>query len=262
VILLGLLGWPVAHSLSPAMQHAALRALGLDGTYTAFAVPPDRLADAVRGAAALGFTGLNVTLPHKEAALALCAPDPLARRVGAVNTLVFQGDGIQGLNTDVHGFARLAEEAGARIAGARALVLGAGGAARAVAAALLDGGAAVTVASRSARRVRIDGETIACVPWEAIGPALAGTDLLVDATPRGIAGGEAIDLTPLPAAATVLDLAARASTPLVDAARARGLAAQAGLAMLLHQGGRALEAWTGRPAPIDAMRAALPFAPG
>src|SRR5207244_3546555 len=120
---LGVIGWPIAHSRSPAMQTAGLRALGLDWDYAPIAVEPERLAELVRRAPADGFRGLNVTIPHKEAALALCAPDPLAAEVGAVNTLVFDGAQARGHNTDVHGFHMLMAEAGAAPDG-RAVVLG------------------------------------------------------------------------------------------------------------------------------------------
>src|SRR3954462_4159660 len=100
----GVIGWPIEHSKSPAMQNAGLRALGLDGTYTKLPVRPDQLPMAIRGAQALGYRGLNVTIPHKEVALGLCEPDALAREVGAVNTLVYEGDRVLGFNTDVHGF--------------------------------------------------------------------------------------------------------------------------------------------------------------
>src|SRR5262245_18592903 len=104
---LGVVGWPVGQSESPAMQTAALQALGLDLHYTSFAVPPSRLARAIEGAQALGLRGLNITIPHKEAAVALCSPDPLALEVGAVNTISFDDDRIAGSNTDVHGFRML-----------------------------------------------------------------------------------------------------------------------------------------------------------
>src|SRR5256885_4554235 len=132
---LGVVGWPVAQSKSPIMQNAALHALRLPFHYAPFAVPPDKLARAVDGAMALGIRGLNITIPHKERALALCEADPLALEVGAVNTLVFEDDRVRGLNTDVHGFRMLMMEAGVK-PGTRALILGGGGAARAVVAAL------------------------------------------------------------------------------------------------------------------------------
>src|SRR5690348_11338837 len=129
---LGVIGWPIAHSRSPEMQNAGLKALGLDWTYVKLAVPPPKIVSAGHGPAALGFRGLNVTIPHKETVLALCEPDALAREVGAVNTLAFEGDRVLGYNTDVHGFRMLLGETGVAPVG-RVLILGAGGAARAVA---------------------------------------------------------------------------------------------------------------------------------
>lgn len=255
----GLLGWPVAHSHSPAMHNAALAALGIDLRYVAHAVEPERLAEVVRAAAPLGVRGLNVTIPHKEAVLACSEPDVLAREVGAVNTLIYDGGRIRATNTDVHGFTMLLAEAGVDPSG-RVVVLGAGGAARAVVAALRPRARALTLVSRSARGVRVGGADVEVVPWEpaALARLLAGADLLVDATPRGLDPALApLDLAPLPAHAAVVDLVVRRETTLLAEARARGLRAASGEAMLLHQGARSLELWTGRSAPLEIMRAAL-----
>jgi shikimate dehydrogenase len=290
---LGVIGWPVAHSHSPAMQNAALAALGLDWVYGAFPVAPEALAQAVAGACALGFVGLNVTVPHKVAALRLCRPDALAERVGAVNTLVFPtepGGETRGLNTDVHGFRRLIAEAGLFAEGGtrghgrplRAAILGAGGAARAVAVALGDEGVETHVVRRGAGRIELPGLELEHHDFAAAALAalLPTVDLLVDTTPRGLgprpdnegAAGHLPDLAPAPASALtspeqevrllprhalVVDLVVRRETPLVAAARTRGLRACTGAAMLLHQGAAALEAWTGRAAPLAVMRAAL-----
>lgn len=259
--LLGVVGWPVAHSLSPAMQGAALEALGLDWSYGAFAVAPERLAEAVRGAAALGFVGLNLTIPHKEAALALSRPDGEALRAGAVNTLIFDGDAVPlGLNTDVYGFRMLLAGQGGLGSGMRVALLGAGGAARAAALVLVDAGAEVIVVSRSDRRISVDGRSLPRVAWDAasLSRLLPTVDLLVDATSRGLdPDAPRLDLAALRPHAVVLDLVVRRSTPLTDGARSRGLRAATGEEMLLHQGARALEAWCDRPAPIEVMRAAL-----
>jgi shikimate dehydrogenase len=253
--LLGVIGWPIAHSKSPAMQNAAIHALGLDYAYLAFAVEPSRLGAAIEGARAFGVRGLNVTIPHKEAALALCAPDELALRVGAINTLVFDDDAIRGTNTDVHGFMRLAAESSAKLDG-RAVVIGAGGAARAVVAALQPTARELIVIGRTPRQLTVGGQRYATIPWDPI--HLADTDLLVDATPRGLDDSLAPpDLSPLPPTAVVLDLVVRRETRLLHAARARGLVAATGAAMLLHQGAAAFERWTGRPAPVEVMRRAL-----
>jgi shikimate dehydrogenase len=256
---LGVIGWPVAHSKSPAMQAAALQALGLDGEYVAQAVAPDELALFVEHAAAHGFRGVNVTIPHKEAALKLCAPDELAARVGAVNTLVFDGGAAKGYNTDVYGFQQLAKEMSAPLDGGVIVLLGAGGAARAVAHAV-HGHGKVAIVSRTPRSFVVDGVAMTVTPWsdDLLAKLLARADVLVDATPRGLDDASpAIDLSPLPAHAIVLDLVVARDTALTKAAKARGLQAAAGASMLVHQGARALELWTGKSAPVDIMRKAL-----
>src|SRR3954447_3454506 len=185
---LGVIGWPIAQSKSPAMQNAGLRALGLDWSYVKLPVRPDQLTAAIRGAQALGFRGLNVTIPHKEAVLGLCEPDPLAREVGAVNTVIFESDRVLGFNTDVHGFRMLLAETGVQ-PGGRALILGAGGAAKAVAMGLLTAGHRdIRVMSRRAVPMIVQSELIPSLRWDeaALAIELAATDLLIDATPRGL----------------------------------------------------------------------------
>jgi shikimate dehydrogenase len=239
------------------MQNAGLGALGLAGEYRAYDVAPADLPAFVAGARARGLRGLNVTIPHKEAALALCQPDELARRVGAVNTLVFDADATRGGNTDVHGFERLLAVAGAPGSG-RVVVLGAGGAARAVIAALAGRARELVLVSRRAEPLVIDGRAWPGTPWNRLFDALYEAELLVDTTPRGLdAQAAPIDLAPLPAHAVVVDLVVARETRLTADARARNLRAATGVEMLLHQGARALELWTGRPAPLDAMREAL-----
>lgn len=239
------------------MQTAALQALGLDWEYAAHAVAPDELGQFVTHAPDKGFRGVNVTIPHKEAALKLCAPDELAARVGAVNTLVFDGE-VKGYNTDVHGFVEWAREAGATLEGT-AVLLGAGGAARAVAAAL-HGKAKLAIVARTPRSFAVDGQALTVTPWDegTLAKLLARADLVVDATPRGLdPAAPALDLSPLPAHAVVLDLVVARQTALTRAAAARGLKASTGAPMLVHQGARALELWTGKPAPLEVMRRAL-----
>lgn len=256
---LGVIGWPIAHSKSPPMQTAALQALGLDGEYLAQAVAPDELENFFRHAPTHGFAGVNVTIPHKERALALCAPDELATRVGAVNTVAFDaGGGSRGFNTDVHGFIELAREAGASLDGT-AVLLGAGGAARAVVMAMHGRGKLALVA-RTPRSLVVAGQPLTLTPWNeaVLAKLLARADLLIDSTPRGLDPTlPPIDLSPLPAHAVVLDLVVARDTALTRAARARGLKGATGAAMLLHQGARALELWTSKPAPVEIMRAAL-----
>jgi shikimate dehydrogenase len=255
---LAIIGWPISHSKSPPMQTAALAALGIEGEYTAHAVAPDELAQFVEHAPSKGFRGVNVTIPHKEAALKLCTPDELAARVGAVNTLVFEGGKVAGYNTDVHGFLEMARELGAPLDGT-VVMLGAGGGARAVAHAV-HGKGKLAIVARTPRDFRVDDVAMTVTPWndEVLAKLLPRADVLVDATPRGLDPNAApIDLSPLPAHAVVLDLVVARDTALTAAAKARGLKAAAGGAMLVHQGARALELWTGKPAPLDAMRKAL-----
>ena len=264
----GILGWPVAHSRSPAMQEAAFRACGVDARYVRFPVRPEALGDAVRGLRALGIAGANVTVPHKEAVGAhLDAVDAFARRLGAVNTIVREGDRLEGRNTDAPGLVRSLEEAGLQLDGKRALVLGAGGAARAAVAGLEDAGATVRVAARrpaQAERLLVDLESDGqALAMDALEAAFAETDLLVQATSATMGehaeafaaqlpwdalkeAAAAVDLVYTPRETTVLREAARRGHPTVD-----------GLGMLVHQGALAFEAWTGHPAPLAAMRAAL-----
>jgi shikimate dehydrogenase len=256
---LAIIGWPIGHSKSPAMQSAALAALGIEGEYTAHAVAPDEVAQFIEHAPSKGFRGVNVTIPHKEVALRLSDPDELAARVGAVNTLVWDaGERPKGYNTDVHGFLEMAKEIGAPLDGT-VVMLGAGGGARAVAHAV-HGKGKLAIVARTPRDFKVDGTAMTVVPWndDVIAKLLARADVLVDATPRGLdPSAPAIDLSPLPAHAVVLDLVVARETALTQAAKARGLKAAAGGAMLVHQGARALELWTGKPAPIEAMRKAL-----
>jgi shikimate dehydrogenase len=279
----GVLGWPVAHSRSPAMQNAAFAASGIDATYVRFPVAPDALGDAIRGLRALGVAGVNVTVPHKEAVLAhLDALDESARAVGAVNTLIVSERGtIRGANTDAGGLVRALVEAGAVLAGAQALVLGAGGAARAAVAGLRGAGAHVTIAARRPEEgVRLSVPAVGLANRGALADALAMADVVVQATSATMHGGaggqgdavarafvEALPLAALRPGALVTDLVyAPRDTRLLREARARGARTLDGLAMLLHQGALAFELWTGVPAPVAAMRAALeagfPAAPG
>jgi shikimate dehydrogenase len=237
--LVALLGHPVAHSLSPRMQNAAFAARALDWTYVACDVQPDALPAAVAGLRALGFAGANVTIPHKGAVTGLCDElDDLSRRSGAVNTLVFRDGGrIVGANTDGPAVASAVDAHGAHV-----LVLGRGGAARAVAAALEGVGAAsVHLASR------------ADPDWP---PPVGDATILVNATPLR-------DEAPVPPRPhqQVVDLTYRPdgrSTALVAAARDVGCSTVVdGLEILVRQGAAAFELWTGVPAPIDVMRAAV-----
>lgn len=260
---LGVLGWPVAHSRSPAMFAAAFAATGRDGwSYQRLPVPPELFEETVRALAGSGFAGANVTIPHKAAALRLAdEAEPVAARIGAANTLTFAGDGrIGARNTDAPGLHRALAQAGADPRGRSALVLGAGGSARAAVVALLDGGASeVAVWNRTSSRARALCAVLGATAVEDPGPA----DLLVNCTAIGLAGGEGHGFESLPLALpdldafdTVADLVyGDTETALVAAARARGLRTVDGLEMLVAQGALAFEAWTGDQAPLEAMRA-------
>ncbi len=255
-MVLGILGHPVAHSLSPAMQEAALAARGLTGSYRLLDTPPEALARRLEEVRR-GYRGVNVTVPLKEAVLPLLdGVHPEARAIGAVNTVVNRGGRLIGHNTDAPGFLRSLEEAGVR--GRRALVLGAGGAARAVAYALKGAGWEVGVHNRTRSRAEALARAfgLEVVPLEAARQA----DLVVNATSVGLDDPAA---TPLPAAlfpprGFAVDLVYRPLlTRFLAEAAAAGLGTVDGLGMLLWQGALAFELWTGERAPVGAMRAAL-----
>jgi shikimate dehydrogenase len=267
--LVGLLGWPVHHSISPAMQNAAFRALNLDWAYLPLATPPESLPDALAGLKALGFRGANVTIPHKEQAiLGLDEVTPEARSLGAVNTLVVSDGKLVGHNTDVAGFLAALDNAGC--SPRRAVVLGAGGAARAAVFALLSRGATVTVANRSPQRAQGLVNTLSApslqadtCPLDTMGlrDALSRADLLVNATPVGM--WPATGATPLPSdiglhpGLTVMDLIYNPlETLLLRQARQPGAMVINGMDMLIHQGAIAFRLWTGQEAPLAVMRQA------
>ncbi|MCA1831541.1 MAG: shikimate dehydrogenase [Actinomycetota bacterium] len=259
-----IIGWPVEHSLSPAMHNAAFRDAGLDWVYVPLPVPPDAVADAIAGIRALGISGANVTMPHKRSVIEhLDEVSDDAQRIGAVNVIVRAGDRLLGANTDGQGFLRFLErEAGVQAAGANILLLGAGGAARAVGVALGDAGASVTIAARdgtsAAEACEAVGPDAKAVPFEDAPSEAAAADVIVNATPLGTAGLG----TPIPAEAIesrhlVVDLVyAPPVTPLIAAARARGARAHNGIGMLIDQAALAFELWTGTPAPLEALSAA------
>jgi shikimate dehydrogenase len=284
--LVGIIGWPVGHSLSPRMHNAAFRALGLNYVYVPLPVAPGRLEVAVRGLAGLGFRGANVTVPHKSALLPyLDELTSVARVIGAVNTLIFRSDGaLQGDNTDAYGFREDLRETGWP-AGAgsvpRALVIGAGGAARAVTHALLEEGVSVAVANRSFDKavdlcVTLGRATAQVDPSgaarlsahhfpEELAALAPAAGLIVNATSLGLRPRE----DPLPwdpavpfhPGQLVVDLAPSVAsagpTPLLAFASSHGAQVRGGLGMLVHQGARAFELWTGVKAPLEVMRGAL-----
>jgi len=262
--LAGVIGWPVAHSRSPRLHGFWLERYGIDGAYLPFAVRPEDLAAALGALPLLGLRGVNVTLPHKEAALGLCArASKAARRIGAVNTITVGEDGaLEGSNTDGFGFlAHLtASQPSFRPESGPAVLLGAGGAARAIAVALLDAGVpelrlANRTASRAAALAAELGPRVRPVAWADRAPALAGTALLVNSTTMGMSGQAPLDLdlSRLPRQAVVYDIVyVPLETPLLAAARARGNAAVDGLGMLLHQARPGFAAWFGREPEVDA----------
>lgn len=265
--LAGVMGWPVTHSLSPRLHGYWLRHHGIDGAYLPLAVKPERLGPALRALADLGFAGCNLTVPHKEMALlALDEVEPEARRIGAVNTVRVRPDGaLHGWNTDVEGFARslAATLPGWTPAGRPAAVVGAGGAARAVVAALLGLGVSeIRLVNRGAERAEALagalGGPIRVSGWSGMATSLDGAALLVNTTSLGMSGQPplAIDLAPLPAEAVVADIVYMPlETPLLAAARARGHRVVDGLGMLLHQAAPGFEAWFGvRPEVTPALR--------
>ena len=259
----GIFGWPIAHSRSPRLHGFWLDRHGIDGAYVPLAVNPESFETAFRALPALGFRGVNITVPHKEAALVHCDKvDAQARRIGAVNTVVVDGHGrLIGSNTDAFGFIESIRRASDWIAeGGPAVVLGAGGAARAVVVALIDAGVPeVRVANRTAGRtaafVEEFGATVTAVDWDARADALSGAALLVNTTTLGMQGHGRleIDLAQLPTGAVVNDIVyTPLQTPLLKDAAARGNTTVDGLGMLLYQAQPGFEKWFGVRPEVDA----------
>jgi shikimate dehydrogenase len=271
--LVGVLGFPVAENPTGVMQEAAFAAVGLNWRYLNIEVPPERLADAMIGVRAFGMRGINLTIPHKVAVMQYLdeiAPD--ARVIGAVNTVRRDGDRLIGENTDGKGFLRgLRQDAGVEPAGRRVVILGAGGAARAVATELaLAGAAALTVVNRSPERgermvADLRANTSVSVTfqvWHGIYRVPEDTDILVQATSIGlypdVDGMPPVDLSAAPAHMLVSDVVFNPpETRLLAAAKARGLPTLDGLSMLVYQGAIGFEMWTGQPAPEAVMKQAL-----
>lgn len=268
-LLAGVMGWPISHSRSPLLHGFWLSQYGIDGAYVPLAVSPDRIEQAIRALPALGFKGCNVTVPHKEAAFRLVDHlHPVAKRIGAVNTIIVHADGtLEGRNTDAFGFWENLI-AGAPVTWsaqtAPAVVLGAGGAARAILIALLDEGAPVI---RLLNRTRARAEELAAeigdprlqvFDWTERDAALEGAGLLVNTTTQGMAGHPPleINLSALPVSALVTDIVyTPLTTTLLADAAARGNPVVDGLGMLLHQARPGFHAWFGvDPAVTDALR--------
>ncbi len=284
----GIFGDPIEHSLSPVMQNEALRALGMDASFHAFCVKKAGLKDAIRGAAAMGFGGLNLTLPLKEEALELefLRADELAMAIGAVNTISFDNSGkeceedeekrtskledigdcsqvsrIRGHNTDGWGALLALQDAGVRIEGSRVLLIGAGGAARAVAYTLEKEGAEISIANRSLRRAHDLAASVGgmgfclCDLEKLVGRA----DIIINATSLGMRTGDArlFDGSLLKSSQAVFDIVYNRDTELLQDARGAGSVAIDGVMMLVYQGAKALEIWTGAKAPVDLMERAV-----
>lgn len=277
--LIALLGWPVKHSASPRFHNAALEALGINATYMAFEVPPENLANAFRGMAALNVIGANFTVPHKEAAFALCDDlAPAARVIEAVNTVKFEDGRAIGYNTDSYGIAAALEEEGIRFRGSRVVVLGAGGAARGIIAQIiLDGAAKLVVFNRTGARAQTlvshllencrrlspaerphPAPECTVIGHDGLKKALADADVLINATSVGLKEDDPLLFNPAlinPKTFVYDTIYNPAQTRLLIEAKQRGCKKTAnGLTMLLHQGARAFEIWFNRPAPLRLMR--------
>ncbi len=261
-----LIGWPAAHSRSPLIHHYWLRKLAIEGGYSIEAVPPEELAEFVLNLSHHGFVGANVTIPHKERVLALTVPDQRARAVGAANTLWYDGDELRSTNTDVEGFINnLDADAPGWDSAEEALVLGAGGSARAVVFGLVERGIRrIHLANRTSDRADALaaelGAKVGAIAWDAVASVLPRAHLLVNTTSLGMRGQPAleIDVGALPASAVVSDLVyVPLETPLLAAARARGLKRADGLGMLLHQAVRGFELWFGQHPQVTAELRAL-----
>ena len=266
----GIFGYPVKHSLSPLMQNAAFRELGIDAVYVPFEVLPESLKEAVDGVRALGIKGLNVTVPHKERIvefLDYLSDD--AEILSAVNTVKNENGELTGYNTDAEGFLRSLLEEGVELEGKKALMFGAGGAARAVGYALLKGGVKfLNIVNRNFPRAKAVGEllgkrgNVLVYPLKesTIEILLEDVDLIVNTTSVGMKSEDPVlfDYSKIPEGITVVDIIYNPpETPLLKAAKERGCKTVNGLGMLVHQGAVAFEIWTGEKAPVETMREVL-----
>lgn len=266
----GVFGDPIGHSLSPAMHNAAFSALGMNCVYHAFRVKPEKLEKAIFGAEAMGFGGLNLTVPLKETALKIgcVTPDPLAEKIGAVNTVVFGKDGeIKGYNTDGLGAKQALQNAAVEIKGSRIVVAGAGGAARAIAFQLAANGAEITIVNRTeGRAIKLAQDISAAIlPGKVEGRGLSGlkdllqdTDVLINTTTLGMhpntntAIATAEELHP---DLTVFDIVYNPlETKLLREAKASGAKTVSGVLMLVYQGAEAFRLWTGIEPPVELMK--------
>ncbi len=270
--MLGVMGHPIGHSLSPEMHNAALRASGADFVYVPMEVAPNDLAEAVRGLRALGFRGFNVTMPHKEAIIPLLNElGDVARISGAVNTVVIEGGKMRGLNTDGGGFLEACREAGAELHGKRILVAGAGGASAAVCAAVLGESVkelclvnrTLERAERLAARLReaYPRTEILVRPIEELEEAASGAEVLVNTTYLGMKDGDSLPFSErsITGSETVCDAVyrTREETATIKAAREHGKQIVTGARMLVYQGVRAYRVWTGEDPDVELMGRAV-----
>ena len=256
----GVIGFPVDHSLSPAMHNAAFEALGMDCAYEAFAVKGEHLGDAILGAKHLGFGGVNVTIPHKEAVIKIIKPDPRAAEIGAANTIDFGK--MTAFNTDAPGAVAALKDSGVVIRKKNALVIGAGGSARAVVYGLLREGATVTIANRTpakaadlAAYMRSVGDVFG-TSLDDLGEKVRVAEIVVNTTPVGMGWEDRPLVTRdmLDRTHVVFDLVYRPlETPLLKEAKAAGAKTVDGIAMLARQGALSFELWTGVKPPLDVM---------
>lgn len=263
---LGIFGDPVEHTLSPAIHNAAFEALGLDLVYLPFRVSPEALKGAVESVRALEMPGVSVTIPHKEKVIEyLDEVDDLSKAIGAVNTIVNKGGRLKGYNTDALGYLlSLKEETGFVPKGKTIIVIGAGGAARAIAYSFIKGEAkSVIIANRTLPRAKILADEFngcaSAVTLDGVGGFMKGADIIINTTSLGMMGeGELnIPVEALPAHAVVSDIVYRPlDTQLIKKARLLGLKAHTGLGMLVQQGIIAFELWTGLKAPAEVMQKA------
>lgn len=258
------MGSPVGHSLSPTLHNAAFREAGLDWVYVAFDVPVDRGAAAIDGARSLGLAGLSITMPLKEiAARSVDRLSPTAARLGAVNTVVREGEDLVGHNTDGGGLLDALGERGWQPRGRTCLILGAGGAARSVVLALAEAGAEEVIVVNRTRERAVTAAALAGSAGR-VGSLddVRRVELVVNATPMGMAGSRAADGRAIVAelrgnGQLVVDLVYHpVRTALLDGAEARGASVLSGVGMLVHQAARAFALWTGCPPPVEAMTAA------
>jgi shikimate dehydrogenase len=266
----GIFGDPIEHSLSPAMQNAALRALGIDACYHAFRVKPEILEEAILGAANLGFGGLNLTIPLKEKALELdiLKPDKLTRDIGAVNTISFGDDDqkdskkhILGHNTDGWGAIQALKDLGVHVKGSQVLLIGAGGAARAIAYTFVEEGAELAIANRNIKRAHELAANVGGLGYCLcdLDKLVSQADIIINATSVGMREGDGrlFEGLQIQSHQAVFDIVYNRETQLLKDARASGAMAIDGVMMLVYQGARALEIWTGKKAPLNVMEKAV-----